>query len=343
MVYSFTPKIFISYCTRCPLSVQFGDLLKKRLEENGFETFLDRSSLEGGDNFVNRIREAISFDCHGGILLLSRAAMNSNWVVDEAVLLMARKQWVNKLIIVPALIPPVKSVEQFFGERSRLWQLSDLQGVVVAPDWLKNLGRLLGHRVIFYALSVVRLLGSVRKSGNDSVFFGQLDKPVARIIKILTPLKSMDFEGKKLPLAPFVTLKNAQGVQRLDPRARFLPLIGRESELQELDGWLEGKKPISVRGMIGDAGRGKTRLAMELVQIVQKQGWHAGFLSSEMLEKLVTQGESGWSRPTLAVIDDAASHAIHPKMAEAIGLLPDADFRKQENHSITDFAAGAGS
>ncbi|MBF0135115.1 MAG: toll/interleukin-1 receptor domain-containing protein, partial [Magnetococcales bacterium] len=275
--YSFIPKIFISYCTRSNLSVQLGDLLKKSLEEKGFDTFLDRYDIPVGESFVDQIDAAIH-DCHGAVLLLSGEAKGSVdakgsvWVADEAAILLARKQRLEKIIMVPALMPPIQSVEDFFGERSRLWKMSDLQGLLVDPE--------------------------------------RMAETVAAIIEKLEPLKKIqDFFEKKLPLSPFKTLQNAQGVQRLKPQARFLPLIGREGKLQDLYGWLNGEKPITVRVLTGGAGRGKTRLALELGQVVEESGWHTGFLQGESLAELVRQNENGWSRPTLAVIDYAAQHA----------------------------------
>ncbi|MEO5368488.1 MAG: tetratricopeptide repeat protein [Magnetococcus sp. DMHC-1] len=286
--YSFIPKIFISYCTRSNLSVQLGDLLKKSLEEKGFDTFLDRYDIRVGESFVDQIDAAIH-DCHGAVLLLSGEAKGSVdakgsvWVADEAAILMARKQRLEKIIMVPALMPPIQSVEDFFGERSRLWKMSDLQGLLVDPE--------------------------------------RMAETVAAIMEQLEPLKGlMDFWGRKLPLSALRTLQNPKGVERLNPWARYLPLIGREGELQELCGWLNGDNPVSVRALIGGAGRGKTRLAMELGHVVEKWGWHAGFLPGEALEKLVPMEEYGWSRPTLAVIDYAAQHAgiIH-KLLSRLG------------------------
>ncbi|MBF0135108.1 MAG: tetratricopeptide repeat protein [Magnetococcales bacterium] len=186
---------------------------------------------------------------------------------------MTRQQQLKNLMIVPVVMPPIQSVEDFFAGRSELWDISKFQGVVVDP--------------------------------------GEVIESVDKIIELFKPLKKKwDFFGNKLPLSPFATLENTQGVQRLDPRARFLPLIGREGELRDLYGWLDGEKPVSVRALIGGAGRGKTRLAMELGQLVEQWGWHAGFLPSESLETLVVQqAESGWSCPTLAVIDYAAPQA----------------------------------
>jgi hypothetical protein len=43
-----------------------------------------------------------------------------------------------------------------------------------------------------------------------------------------------------------------------------IPMIGREAITAELWAWMTNGEPISVRVLIGSAGRGKTRLALDL-------------------------------------------------------------------------------
>ncbi len=54
----------------------------------------------------------------------------------------------------------------------------------------------------------------------------------------------------------------------LNPNLRCLPLLGREAELMLLKAWLEDEAAVSVHALIGRAGTGKTRLAIELCQEV---------------------------------------------------------------------------
>lgn len=94
------------------------------------------------------------------------------------------------------------------------------------------------------------------------------------------------------------------------PFTRSIDLVGREMELDELRVWLEKETPISVRVITGDAGCGKTRLALELIEEVVPQGWHAGFLTRAELKRFREQrnlADWGWHAPTLVVVDYASA------------------------------------
>ncbi|MEO5329617.1 MAG: tetratricopeptide repeat protein, partial [Magnetococcus sp. THC-1_WYH] len=94
----------------------------------------------------------------------------------------------------------------------------------------------------------------------------------------------------------------------LIPDYRFLHCIGREDVLQRLQAWLDDPKPLSVRAIIGDGGRGKTRLAMELCHQAGEE-WHAGFVPDGALKRLYEQHDPAtwrWLGPTLVVVDYAA-------------------------------------
>jgi len=96
------------------------------------------------------------------------------------------------------------------------------------------------------------------------------------------------------------------------PFARAIDLVGREEELDSLREWLQGASPVSVRVLTGVAGLGKTRLALELVEEVEKRGWRAGFLTGRELVRFLEQANSAawdWNAPVLAVIDNAAASA----------------------------------
>jgi tetratricopeptide (TPR) repeat protein len=100
----------------------------------------------------------------------------------------------------------------------------------------------------------------------------------------------------------------------LVPEAGRLPLIGRKDLLTELQTWIDDDVDISVQAVIGRAGAGKTRLALEFCLKIDsdpnaKGGWLAGFLSpsdlTPVVDKLTTR-DFVWQRPTLLVIDYAA-------------------------------------
>jgi hypothetical protein len=56
----------------------------------------------------------------------------------------------------------------------------------------------------------------------------------------------------------------------LMPEAGKLPLIGRKDLFAELQAWLDDEADISVFGLIGRVGTGKTRLALELCRAIDR-------------------------------------------------------------------------
>ena len=96
------------------------------------------------------------------------------------------------------------------------------------------------------------------------------------------------------------------------PFTRSIELVGRETELDDLRAWLRKESAISVRVLTGSAGYGKTRLALELIEEVAPQGWHAGFLTRAELKRFREQHDLagwGWNAPILAVVDYASASA----------------------------------
>ena len=95
---------------------------------------------------------------------------------------------------------------------------------------------------------------------------------------------------------------------RVDLRATTL--VGRDRDLSALKEWLASDRLVSVRCITGRAGAGKTRLAIELCEHAERAGWTAGFAQYEQFPEFVKRAaEWRWNKPTLAVIDYAASLA----------------------------------
>jgi|GEM_PF-3290660 tetratricopeptide (TPR) repeat protein len=119
---------------------------------------------------------------------------------------------------------------------------------------------------------------------------------------------------------PHLTIVRSHGRRRavrsaldvLNPFCRAVPLVGRETELAGLQAWLTSEKPIAGRGLVGPAGTGKTRLAIELCDWAEAREWRAGFVEQTELMRFLAQqnlGDWGWNDPTLAVIDGSAAVA----------------------------------
>ena len=96
------------------------------------------------------------------------------------------------------------------------------------------------------------------------------------------------------------------------PFSRSIELIGRGTEIDDLRAWLSGDPAVSVRVLTGPAGVGKTRLAIELMELANRTGWKTGFLTRDELSRFLHQQDVsswGWSTPVLAVLDGAAAMA----------------------------------
>ena len=91
---------------------------------------------------------------------------------------------------------------------------------------------------------------------------------------------------------------------------RSVDLVARTAEIDSLSEWLRSPSLVSVRVMVGDAGIGKTRLALELIEAMAQESWRAGFLTREEMRRFRRQqnpGDWGWDTPVLAVVDHASA------------------------------------
>jgi tetratricopeptide (TPR) repeat protein len=115
----------------------------------------------------------------------------------------------------------------------------------------------------------------------------------------------------------------------LVPEAGKLPLIGRKDLFSELQAWLDDEVDISVHAVIGRAGTGKTRLALEFCGAIDRDPdghgeWIAGFLSPSDLSAVaeaLTMHSFKWEQQTLLVVDYAAQ--CHQALARWLDRLAD--------------------
>ena len=108
----------------------------------------------------------------------------------------------------------------------------------------------------------------------------------------------------------------------LDPYRQATRLVGRKRDLKDLLDWAGSAKPVAVRTIVGGAGAGKTRLALELMQKLSNRkgggkakaagAWEVGFLTADEMSRFRSQhglADWSWDRPTLMVVDYAAGAA----------------------------------
>jgi hypothetical protein len=89
----------------------------------------------------------------------------------------------------------------------------------------------------------------------------------------------------------------------LRPECDALPLLGRAEELAALEAWLGGTSALSIRRIVGRAGTGKTRLAIELCRRAEAQGWSAGFATPQAIEAAAEARHPGTRDALLVVVD----------------------------------------
>src|SRR5262245_40013683 len=115
---------------------------------------------------------------------------------------------------------------------------------------------------------------------------------------------------RTLTLYQFARDSSQSPASKLSPYNRGCRFVGRDSELSSIAAWLDRSAPISVRTLTGQAGLGKTRLAIEATNLAL--GWTTGFVTSNELRRFVESDSLGrwdWDKPTFVVVDYAEQKA----------------------------------
>ncbi|MGC9449793.1 hypothetical protein, partial [Cereibacter johrii] len=87
-----------------------------------------------------------------------------------------------------------------------------------------------------------------------------------------------------------------------------LPFQGRGALLGSLTAWRDGAEPVAVHAITGGGGRGKTRLALRIMDEALQAGWTAGFVRKDDLDVFLRHGcRVVWTQPTLVIVDYAAA------------------------------------
>ena len=130
-------------------------------------------------------------------------------------------------------------------------------------------------------------------------------------------------QARRLPLHPAAPIDENRELEILLARNRAIPVVGRQADLASLHDWLASPASVSIRILTGPAGAGKTRLSIELLDQLDPAQWHAGFLS----EFDVGLNQCSWDRPTLAIVDYAAS-AVEPLKCWLAHVVDQTDYCK---------------
>ncbi|MDQ2694567.1 MAG: TIR domain-containing protein, partial [Pseudomonadota bacterium] len=111
-------RIFISHSAKDdPFAAWVRDRLFDRLTQQGFDVLLDKARLDPGDEWRARLHQWLA-ECDGAVLLFSRKALESDWVLKESTILTWRRSQNPRLLVVPALlgdVDPAATANNHFG------------------------------------------------------------------------------------------------------------------------------------------------------------------------------------------------------------------------------------
>lgn len=102
----------------------------------------------------------------------------------------------------------------------------------------------------------------------------------------------------------------------LNSEYEVVPFYGRDAEIRELTDWCASSERFALRFYRGAGGRGKTRLARELIRRQQTKGWQTGFLNVEAANNSFADWQSLFASatPVLLVVDYAETKRSELKL-----------------------------
>jgi len=139
------------------------------------------------------------------------------------------------------------------------------------------------------------------------------DTVLAEILAVLTPQLPLDLTGTG-------TRSRNEQFSKLIFTEQRTGFIGRDDEFAQLQAFMEDERPVLWWQIAGDAGQGKSRMALELIQ-KYAEDWHAGFLPSADFPASDKWNTLAFARPTLCVIDYVASPEKATAAAQAVLAL----------------------
>jgi hypothetical protein len=112
-------QVFISYACE---DRELAKRLSQRLENAGFEVWLDESNILPGDNWAEKVSQALK-QSEAMVVLISPAAMESKWVRHEIEYALGAKEYSGRLV--PVFVGPRDKIPE-----DRLpWILRRLRGI----------------------------------------------------------------------------------------------------------------------------------------------------------------------------------------------------------------------
>ena len=282
-----THDVFISYSTQ---DVAMADEIVRVLEAAGIRCWIaPRDILPGTANWAADIEQAIR-QARAMVLVVSPDFNKSVQTPKEVILGIDQKIY----------ILPIRTVDfQPWGH---------LRYFLADKQWVDASGKNFASRLNLIAQVLRDYLARGTAWATTS------DQPLQPQPDGLQPAKALGIlpfgAFLKLEMARPMRLRNEQPSLWLQAYNALVPMTGREPEIEELFQMIRAEGLFRWRVFFGEAGMGKTRLAIEFARKAMSEGWHAGFLSSNNLRLFVSADLAGAWRPcvpTLIVVDYAAS------------------------------------
>ena len=169
------------------------------------------------------------------------------------------------------------------------------------------------------AVNVAARLEQAAEPGE--ILIGETTHLLVRAAVIAEPLPPLQLKGKSEPVAAYRLVVVEPGSEML-PRRLDAPLVGREHELAALKNAFEeaaGQSQVRMLTVIGEAGLGKSRLALELLSAVQEKG-------RVLRGRCLPYGEGITFWPVTEILEAAAgiepTESTQDACAKVAGMLP---------------------
>jgi hypothetical protein len=125
-------KVFISYATE---DRDFAYWINFKLQIFGYNTWIDKENLLGGESFVSDIDSAIKKDAYCLISIISKNSIDKSAPRRERTLAASLGKELKRTFLIPILLEPFKTSELS-------WDISDLSHISFANGWADGLLKL---------------------------------------------------------------------------------------------------------------------------------------------------------------------------------------------------------